>query len=71
MGYTLEEQPIIGEAPGREELWICAGFHGHGENTCSLGWGLLTIGRCDIHFPIYTGISTISSERRRRLMSGY
>jgi glycine/D-amino acid oxidase-like deaminating enzyme len=32
MGYTLEKQPIIGEAPGREELWICAGFHGHGEN---------------------------------------
>lgn len=27
MGYTLEEQPIIGEAPAREELWICAGFH--------------------------------------------
>jgi glycine/D-amino acid oxidase-like deaminating enzyme len=35
MGYTLDEQPIIGEAPDQEGLWICAGFHGHGENTRS------------------------------------
>jgi hypothetical protein len=70
MGYTLEEQPIIGEAPAREELRICAGFHDHGENTRSLGWGLLTIDRHGIHFPICTGISTIPSEKRRGLMSG-
>ncbi|KAG9233735.1 FAD dependent oxidoreductase superfamily protein [Amylocarpus encephaloides] len=30
MGYTFDTQPIIGEAPGQEGLWICAGFHGHG-----------------------------------------
>ncbi|KAF8849007.1 FAD dependent oxidoreductase [Acephala macrosclerotiorum] len=30
MGYTFDKQPIIGEAPGQEGLWICAGFHGHG-----------------------------------------
>jgi hypothetical protein len=37
MGYTLDEQPMIGEAPGQQGLWICSGFHGHGENTLFLG----------------------------------
>ena len=31
MGYTQDQQPIVGEAPGQEGLWICAGFNGHGE----------------------------------------
>lgn len=31
MGYTVDKQPVIGEAPGQEGLWICAGFNGHGE----------------------------------------
>lgn len=30
MGYTVDHQPIVGEAPGQEGLWICAGFNGHG-----------------------------------------
>ncbi|KAJ5610367.1 hypothetical protein N7510_007086 [Penicillium lagena] len=30
MGYTRDSEPIVGQAPGREGLWICAGFHGHG-----------------------------------------
>jgi len=30
MGYTKDGQGIIGEAPGQEGLWICAGFNGHG-----------------------------------------
>lgn len=30
MGYTVDKQPIIGEAPGQEGLWICVGFNGHG-----------------------------------------
>lgn len=32
MGYTLDGQPIVGEAPGKENegLWLCVGFHGHG-----------------------------------------
>lgn len=34
MGYTKDRQPIIGEAPGQEGLWICAGFHGHGKCSC-------------------------------------
>lgn len=32
MGYTKDEQPIIGQAPGQDGLWICAGFHGHGKS---------------------------------------
>ena len=31
MGYTPDKQPLIGEAPDQEGLWICAGFNGHGE----------------------------------------
>ena len=30
MGYTADEQPVVGEAPGQEGLWIYVGFHGHG-----------------------------------------
>ncbi|KAJ5203841.1 uncharacterized protein N7498_004720 [Penicillium cinerascens] len=30
MGYTRDTEPIVGQAPRREGLWICAGFHGHG-----------------------------------------
>lgn len=30
MGYTRDMSPVIGQAPGKEGLWICAGFHGHG-----------------------------------------
>jgi len=30
MGYTKDEQPLIGQAPGQEGLWVCVGFHGHG-----------------------------------------
>ncbi len=32
MGYTLDRQPIVGEAPGQKGLWICAGFNGHGKS---------------------------------------
>jgi glycine/D-amino acid oxidase-like deaminating enzyme len=31
MGYTKDRQPIIGQAPGQDGLWFCAGFNGHGE----------------------------------------
>ena len=31
MGYTRDAKPIVGQAPGKEGLWICAGFHGHGK----------------------------------------
>jgi glycine/D-amino acid oxidase-like deaminating enzyme len=31
MGYTQDEQPVIGQAPGQDGLWVCAGFHGHGK----------------------------------------
>lgn len=31
MGYSADRHPYVGEAPGQEGLWICAGFHGHGE----------------------------------------
>lgn len=31
MGYTVDTQPIIGEAPGQMGLWICAGFNRHGK----------------------------------------
>ena len=31
MGYTFDSQPIVGEDPDREGLWICAGFNGHGK----------------------------------------
>lgn len=31
MGYSADKHPYVGEAPGQEGLWICAGFHGHGE----------------------------------------
>ncbi|TVY45798.1 putative oxidoreductase [Lachnellula occidentalis] len=30
MAYTKDQQPIIGQAPGQDGLWICAGFNGHG-----------------------------------------
>ncbi|TVY85280.1 Glycine oxidase [Lachnellula suecica] len=33
MGYTEDGQPVIGQAPGEEGLWVCAGFHGHGMAT--------------------------------------
>jgi glycine/D-amino acid oxidase-like deaminating enzyme len=32
MGYTVDKQPIVGEAPGEKGLWICAGFNGHGKH---------------------------------------
>lgn len=41
MGYTQDKQPVIGEAPGQNGLYICAGFHGHGEVEGAL------IGECD------------------------
>ena len=31
MGTTTDHHPLVGEAPGQEGLWICAGFNGHGE----------------------------------------
>lgn len=37
MGYTVDSQPIIGEAPGQEGLWICAGFNGHGKGSPCIG----------------------------------
>ncbi|KAJ8132786.1 hypothetical protein O1611_g835 [Lasiodiplodia mahajangana] len=30
MGYTLDDLPHVGPVPGREGLYICAGFIGHG-----------------------------------------
>ena len=30
MGYTVDKQPIVEEAPGQEGPWICAGFNDHG-----------------------------------------
>jgi glycine/D-amino acid oxidase-like deaminating enzyme len=30
MAYTPDEQPVVGEAPGQEGLFISAGFNGHG-----------------------------------------
>ncbi|OBT61697.1 hypothetical protein VE03_09409 [Pseudogymnoascus sp. 23342-1-I1] len=30
MGATADYHPFVGEAPGQEGLWICAGFNGHG-----------------------------------------
>jgi hypothetical protein len=57
-GYTLDEQPIVGEAPSQKGLWICAGFHGHGEDTCSLEWSLLTIYRYGSHISICRSIGT-------------
>ncbi|RFU31321.1 hypothetical protein B7463_g5007, partial [Scytalidium lignicola] len=38
MGYTVDKQPIVGEAvgTGHEGLYICAGFNGHG--TFFLSW---------------------------------
>ncbi|KAH7360475.1 FAD dependent oxidoreductase superfamily protein [Rhexocercosporidium sp. MPI-PUGE-AT-0058] len=30
MGYTLDSQPVVGEAPGQKGLWVCVGFNGHG-----------------------------------------
>ena len=45
MGYTVDAQPVVGEAPGEKGLWICAGFNGHGKHTsCDLG-ALLTMNR--------------------------
>lgn len=32
MGVTADHHPFVGEAPGQEGLWICAGFNGHGES---------------------------------------
>ena len=31
MGYTVDEQHVIGEAPVQSGLWVCAGSNGHGE----------------------------------------
>jgi glycine/D-amino acid oxidase-like deaminating enzyme len=39
MGYSADRHPYVGETPGQEGLWICAGFHGHGELIgCSVGF---------------------------------
>lgn len=52
MAYTPDEQPVVGEAPGHEGLFISAGFNGHGE---LLGWHKsiwLTITRDGTHVPV-------------------
>jgi glycine/D-amino acid oxidase-like deaminating enzyme len=30
MGFTADHLPFIGEMPGEKDLWVCAGFQGHG-----------------------------------------
>ena len=57
MGYTVNKQPIIGEAPGQEGLWICAGFHGHGtyRNVDIGDSDLRQITRYGAHVPISGG----------------
>ncbi|MCJ1396159.1 hypothetical protein MMC18_009048 [Xylographa bjoerkii] len=30
MGYTVDGNPLVGEAEGQKGLWVCAGFNGHG-----------------------------------------
>jgi len=30
MGYTADSQPVVGEAPGQEGLFLSVGFNGHG-----------------------------------------
>lgn len=37
MGYTLDSQPVVGQAPGGKGkgLWVCVGFNGHG---MALAW---------------------------------
>jgi hypothetical protein len=36
MAYTLDAQPVVGEASGQEGLFISAGFNGHGKLDKSL-----------------------------------
>ena len=31
VGLTPDENPLVGEVPGKKGLWVCAGFNGHGE----------------------------------------
>jgi len=66
MGYTPDKQPIIGEAPDQPGLWICAGFHGHGENTYFHNGGSLTIYRYGAHLSICPGVGAASNGKRER-----
>ncbi|KAI1820679.1 FAD dependent oxidoreductase [Xylaria intraflava] len=35
MGYSPDGLPFVGEMPGEKDLWVCAGFQGHG---MALSW---------------------------------
>jgi len=50
MGYTKDEQPIIGQAPGQDGLWICAGFHGHGKFGLQIA--VLDMSETDFVYPL-------------------
>lgn len=45
MGYTADKVPLVGEAPGQKGLWICAGFHGHGESS----WPLRCVSKLTVY----------------------
>lgn len=30
VGLTPDENPVVGEVPGKKGMWVCAGFNGHG-----------------------------------------
>lgn len=52
MGYTVDKQPVVGEAPGQEGLWICAGFNGHGKLHGRRENNMLTGDRYGSHVPV-------------------
>lgn len=36
LGYSSDLLPYVGEIPGRDGVFICAGFTGHGEDQCHI-----------------------------------
>jgi hypothetical protein len=66
MAYTFDSQPIVGEDPDREGLWICAGFNGHGKSIrLKTNSYLLICTRYGTHIPICRGIGAAPDGKRK------
>ncbi|KAH7418155.1 FAD dependent oxidoreductase [Cadophora sp. MPI-SDFR-AT-0126] len=72
MGYTVDSQPVVGQAPGRDGLWLCVGFNGHGMALtfqCAEALVQLIMGRegeVEGWFPKAYEIGRVSSKKTNR-----
>jgi len=68
MGYSRDGRPWVGEVPGKQGVWVCAGFTGHGMpngTLCGRAAAKMIMGfeRGDIDLP---GEFDVSEGRMRR-----